>query len=146
MSNRIHRPGETVPTSGQYGDAGYVSAEYGFMARSLNLGLQIGSEHSEISPPIEVPFPLFGTRLDALYCEALWNVLNADSDDARRLAAAIDWLDVAWRNTRSTTFNMRVLMLKSGFEVLLGRGRTARPPAPSTLSTVGRAECTSTCS
>jgi len=81
MSNRIHRPGETVPTSGQYGDAGYVSAEYGFMARSLNLGLQIGSEHSEISPPIEVPFPLFGTRLDALYCEALWNVLNADSDE-----------------------------------------------------------------
>jgi hypothetical protein len=49
-------------------------------------------------------------------------VLNADTDEIRRLLGAIDWLDLAWRNTPSTTYETRILMLKSAFEVLLDRG------------------------
>ncbi len=101
---------------------GYVSARYGAMTQAWVGGLRIGDGHSEIAPPIEVPFPILGRPPDSLYCNALWDVLRQDIDDVRRLAAAIGWLDLAWRNTPSTTHDMRVVMLKSGFEVLLGRG------------------------
>jgi hypothetical protein len=101
---------------------GYVSANYGSLTQVLVGGLQIGQEHSEIAPPTEVPFPMLGRPLDALYCQALWDVLRRDTDEVRRLTSAIDWFDLAWRNTPSTTYTTRILMLKSAFEVLLAAG------------------------
>jgi hypothetical protein len=101
---------------------GYVSANYGSLTQVFVGGLQIGQEHSEIAPPTEVPFPMLGRPLDALYCEALWDVLRRDTDEIRRLTSAIDWFDLAWRNTPSTTYTSRILMLKSAFEVLLAAG------------------------
>lgn len=101
---------------------GYVSARYGAMTQTWIGGLRIGDEHSEIAPPTEIPFPMLGSEPDSFYCEALWDVLRRDSDEIRRLTAAIDWFDLAWRNTPSATHDMRVVMLKSAFEALLGRG------------------------
>jgi hypothetical protein len=101
---------------------GYVSANYGWLTQVLVGGLQIGQEHSEIAPPTEVPFPMLGRLLDALYCDALWDVLRRDTAEVRRLIGAIDWFDLAWRNTPSTTYSMRILLLKSAFEVLLDAG------------------------
>jgi hypothetical protein len=91
---------------------------------TLNAGHQVWTSDNVdiIGHPIEVPFPILGRPPDPLYCNALWDVLRQDTDDVRRLAAAIGWLDLAWRNTPSTTHHMRVVMLKAGFEVLLGRG------------------------
>lgn len=101
---------------------GHVTARYGALTQTLIGGLRIGDEHSEIAPPAEVPFPVMGGAPDALYANALWDVLRPDSDDVRRLTRAIDWFDVAWRNTPSTSDAMRILMLKSAFEVLLDAG------------------------
>jgi hypothetical protein len=38
---------------------------------------------------------------DADYVSVLFETLAANDVRARRLAAAIDWLDLAWRNTTS---------------------------------------------
>jgi hypothetical protein len=101
---------------------GHVAMRYGAMSTVWVGGLRIGDEHSEIAPPIEMPFPMLGRSPDPFYCDALWDVLRRDSDDVRRTLGAIAWLDLAWRNTPSTTFETRILMLKAGFEVLLGCG------------------------
>jgi hypothetical protein len=105
---------------------GYVSARYGAMTQQLVGGLRIGDEQSEIAPPIETPFPMLGRTPDSFYCNALWDVLSRETDETRRLTAAIDWLDIAWRNTPSTTHDVRVMVIKSAFEVLLGRGDQLR--------------------
>ena len=77
---------------------------------------------------------------DSFYSNALWNVLRQDSDEIRRLRAAIVWLDLAWRNSASRTHDTRILILKSAFEVLLGRGERPdrqRPALSSLLHRVG---------
>ena len=110
---------------------GYVAARYGMMTQQLVGGLKVGDEHSEIAPPIEMPFPMMGATPDAFYCGALWDVLTRDTDEVRRLTAAIDWLDLAWRNTPSTTHDVRILILKSAFEALLGHGDQLRHQRPA---------------
>jgi hypothetical protein len=110
---------------------GYVSTRYGAMTQTFVGGLRIGDAHSEIAPPAEVPFPMLGRGPDKLYCEALWDVLKRNTDEIRRLTAAIDWFDLAWRNTPSATHNMRVLMLKSAFEALLDAGDRIEDQRPA---------------
>jgi hypothetical protein len=104
------------------GDEGYVSAEYGSMSRMVTLGLRVGDANSAISPPIEMPFPMLGRDPDHEYLGALFAVLTSATDARRRLLRTIDWFDLAWRNTPSTSGDMRILMLKAGFESLLAVG------------------------
>jgi hypothetical protein len=59
---------------------------------------------------------------DADYVSVLFETLAANDARARRLAAAIDWLDLAWRNTTSIDEGTRILLLKAGFEALLAAG------------------------
>jgi hypothetical protein len=57
--------------------------------------------------------------LDLEYGSALYRLLTEDSASARRLGRAIDWLDVAWRNSDALDLNLRVAALHSGHETLL---------------------------
>jgi hypothetical protein len=102
--------------------AGYVAARYGAMSQNLIAGLNIDDEHSEISPPAELVCPLMGSGADAVVTDALWTVLRQSTPEARRIRRAIDWLDLAWRNTPSVSQEMRIVLLKSGFETLLDVG------------------------
>jgi len=47
-------------------------------------------------------------------------VLTSGALEAGRIGRAIDWLDLAWRNTTSLDDDTRILAIYSGFEVLLG--------------------------
>jgi hypothetical protein len=59
---------------------------------------------------------------DPDYLEAVYHCITRRTPEATRLGRAIDWLDLSWRNTRSVTVEMRIVLLRSGFEVLLGVG------------------------
>jgi hypothetical protein len=115
---------------------GYVAVEYGAMVTNLTGGLRIRLDGEDddapappgerprigIYPPNELTLPLMGPQPDEVYADALYRCLTPRTDAARRLGSAIDWLDLAWRNTPSTSFETRVVLLKSGFEVLLDAG------------------------
>lgn len=73
----------------------------------------------KIHPPANLPEPMFFS-FDAEYASALHHALCQDSDDARRLALAIDWLNITWSNNEDVSARTRALAYRSAFEVLLG--------------------------
>lgn len=101
---------------------GSVWVNYGVMVRAMVGGLQIGSEDVTIAPPPEVHVPFMHPGIDGLYLEALLQVLGGSTDDSRRISRAIEWLNLAWRNTTSIDEDTRLVGLRAGFEVLLGVG------------------------
>lgn len=96
------------------------------MVQTLVGGLQVGTEHSQIRPPPELHVPFMHPPIDELYAGSLWEELSRDTDLGRRLGRAIDWLDIAWRNTASIDEDARIVALRAGFEVLLAAGDETR--------------------
>jgi len=101
---------------------GRLAVEYGAMMRTLVGGIKVKENPGFIGAPVELHLPWLGSQIDGEFADALHSVLVRGTDDARRLATAIEWLDVAWRNTTFITTDVRVMALKSGFEVLLNVG------------------------
>lgn len=120
--------GWSIPTSDnaliylhQLDGSGYVAIEYGRMVATMVGGLKIGQEHSRIHPPSELHTPFLGADPDAVYLEALYAELTAGTPQARRLGRAVEWLDLAWRNTTSIDDDTRITAIYNGFEVLLDK-------------------------
>jgi hypothetical protein len=103
-------------------ESGSVWVNYGAMVGATVGGLQVGSADVTISPPPEVLVPFMHPSADDVYLDALLRVLPSQSDESRRMGRAIDWLDLAWRNTSSIDEDARIVALRAGFEVLLGVG------------------------
>ncbi len=103
----------------QLDGSGRVAVQYGRMVELTVSGLTIGEEHSQIHAPSELHAPFLGPDPDDVYLDALYTVLTARTAEARRLGRAIDWLDLAWRNTTSIDDDTRIGAIYSGFEVLL---------------------------
>lgn len=108
---------------------GWVSTRTGAIITTLHGGLRIGEGDevegmppSQFAPLLELPFPFMAREPDLEYAEALFDILESDDARAQRLAAAIDWLDLACRNTTSISEGTRILLLKAGFEALLAAG------------------------
>jgi hypothetical protein len=59
-------------------------------------------------------------HFDAEYAGALHDALSEDTDEARRLALAIDWLNIAWSNNEDVSARTRALAYRSALEALLG--------------------------
>lgn len=100
----------------------HVAAEYGVMARTLVGGYTIGEKGGEFRQPAELHLPLFGTAFDAEYASVIYRLLRKGDALAIRLGRAIEWLDLTWKNTASIPPDIRVVAIRSGFEVLLGVG------------------------
>jgi len=105
--------------------SGYTAVEYGAMVTTLSGGHNVLHEGSvSITRPAELPAPFMYGFLDGVYCDAVFAVLASGDERSRRLGRAIDWLDLAWRNTPSITPEVRVVLLRTGFEVLFGTDKT----------------------
>jgi hypothetical protein len=101
---------------------GWVAEQYGGMVTILAGGYNVLQEDSiRFSHPRELhsPRPVRALDLDLEYGTALYHLLDDGSAGARRLGRAIDWLDVAWRNSDALDLNLRIAALHSGFETLL---------------------------
>ena len=106
-------------------ESGNTAVEYGAMVTTLSGGHNVLREDSvSITRPAEVPTPLMYGFLDGGYSDAVFAVIATGGDEGRRLGRAIDWLDLAWRNTPSITQAVRVVLLRMGFEVLFGDDNT----------------------
>jgi hypothetical protein len=73
----------------------------------------------KVHPPPDLPEPMFFS-FDAEYAGALHDALSEDTDDARRLALAIDWLNTTWSNNEDVSARTRALAYRSALEALLG--------------------------
>jgi hypothetical protein len=107
--------------------SGYTAVEYGAMVPTLSGGHNALNEDSvpiRIRRPAEVPSPIMYGVIDAQYSDAMFTVLMRGDEPSRRLARAIDWLDLAWRNSPSVTLEVRIVLLRTGFEVLFGSDHT----------------------
>lgn len=100
---------------------GRVSVRYGSMMRTTVGIFQISEMPSSIPYPVELHLPIYN-QLDGDLADALYPLVIQNTDEGRRLSTTLDWLDVAWRNTESVTSAVRIMALKSGFEVLLDVG------------------------
>jgi len=132
IGKKADTQGWHVPTSDnalvylhQLDGSGRVAVQYGRMVELTVAGLTIGEEYSRIHAPSELHAPFLGPDPDEVYLNALHAELTAGTPEARRLARAIDWLDLAWRNTTSIDDDTRIGALYSGFEVLLNNDSAA---------------------
>lgn len=107
--------------------SGAVWVDYGVMVRAIVGGLSIGSHDVTIAAPPEILIPFLHPSIDEVYLNALVQMLASSNEQSRRLGRAIDWLDLAWRNTSSIDEDMRVVAVRAGFEVLFGVGDRTDP-------------------
>jgi hypothetical protein len=107
-------------------ESGYVAAEYGAMVRTLSGGYNVfRDEHKlRVRAPTDLHLPVWPPHLDGELIDAVHRSLTIDSDEARRLGRAIDWLDLAWRNAQALTVDLRIIAVRSGFEILFGTDDT----------------------
>lgn len=145
----------------EIGPDGYTATNYGTLVTSLVGGLNVlyalGAESHDadetdeletripmqIHPPVELPKPMMYRGFDEDYAAALLELLEAGTDAARRLGRSIDWLDLAWRNTDSITHELRIVALRTGFEVLFDSDDTytVRDAVSALLDPPDRAKC-----
>jgi hypothetical protein len=118
--------GEPTPPSmrrrGDIRSTRWVAEQYGGMVTIMAGGYNVFQKDSiRFSYPRELhsPRPVRALDLDLEYGTALYDLLDEGSAGARRLGRAIDWLDVAWRNSDALDLNLRIAVLHSGFETLL---------------------------
>jgi hypothetical protein len=128
MPNTLN-PGLTLSTSDNatlyghpFNEEGRIVFEYGSIIRTQIAGVRVGESPSHVYHPAELHLPLMPIHPDTELAEGLHACLTRPTDEARRLGTAIEWLDIAWRNTTSITQEVRVMALKSGLEVLLNVG------------------------
>lgn len=95
------------------GPDGYIAVRYGAMVQALVRGLQVGTDYSQIRPPSELHVPFMHPPIDDVYAASLLEELSKGIDEARRLGGAIDWLDIAWRNTASIDEDTRIIALRA---------------------------------
>jgi hypothetical protein len=107
-------------------DEGRVTVTRGTMVRIQALGYTIGPE-LVVRAPLELhlpwPRPFDNESLAATY-EVLSNEGLGERLLAHRIGMAIDWLAHAWRNSRSISFESRIVMLKTAFDALTGTDKT----------------------
>jgi hypothetical protein len=118
-----------VVANGISRDGGWTATITGGRIRTLHGGLSVLPDHRlpsspKIAPPGDIHLPPMPPKLDVEYADAAWESIGRGTDDARRLARAIDWLDLAWRNASGLTDDLRVPALRAGFEVLLDSDET----------------------
>jgi hypothetical protein len=105
---------------------GMVADEWGAMAPRLVGGLRLGRPGVRFEGPGEIGIPARSTHFDAEYASAVYAEFGKESDTSRRIARALDWLGIAWRNTTALEPENRVIALRIGFEALLGAGESTR--------------------
>jgi hypothetical protein len=67
--------------------------------------------HAGLLPSMERSF-------DQKYAQAAWDSLSRNSDAARRIGRAIEWLGLAWLNATGVAADLRIPALHAGFETL----------------------------
>lgn len=110
---------------------GRVTKTRGAIVRIKDGGYTIGDE-LKIRAPLELHLPSPHSMDDEILSgtyEVLMNEALGDRSLAHRIGVSIDWLAHAWRNSRSITFENRIVMLKTAFDALSGTGETYRAAA-----------------
>jgi hypothetical protein len=146
IGKKDETPGWSIPTSDnaliylhQLDGSGYVAVEYGRMVTTLVGGLKIGEEHSQIHAPSEIHTPFLGHDPDPEYTAALYPELTAGTAEARRLGRAIEWLDLAWRNTNSIDDDTRIGAIYNASRYSSTRkARTHSPPHSHNCSSLAQ--------
>lgn len=104
--------------------AGSIAVETGHIVRVLRSG-DVESRRGGIPKPAELHEPMAPPEPDGAIADAMFQALTLETEAARRLALAVDWLDVVWRNTEAITQGLRILAMFAGFEALLMDGEKA---------------------
>jgi hypothetical protein len=118
--------GEQIVTAENAAVYGHPLGEEGYVITVGALVRQLQAHYAEPGrrlPRIEPPRELFTPwqyHLDTEYAAALYELIAADGRRGRQLDQAIEWLGLAWANTAVVNEDARLLVLRSGFEALLG--------------------------
>lgn len=79
-----------------------------------------------VEPPLRLPKPTFGFKLDGEYVTAPYETLTRGDKTARQLDRCIQWMVLAWSNAEVVAKDARVLAFRAAVDVLLGGGAKTR--------------------
>jgi hypothetical protein len=102
----------------------YTGYETGTMVVMRHLGARIGEARDVIAPPSDLALPSLGLDFDAVYANALYDVLTNLADDDPDLPAAIRWFEIAWANSAVVDLQTRIMALRAAFDALFGSAYT----------------------
>lgn len=89
-------------------DAGWVADRYGAMVTILVGGMRLGEPGAHFEQPGELVIPALPTRFDGIYATAVYEEIAKGTPVSRRIARALDWLGIAWRNTSALDDSTRI--------------------------------------
>jgi len=118
--------GNTLVYGHPLNNENWVADQYGVMATRLVGGMRLGEADTHFEPPGELIIPALDKPFDDVYASAIYVEIAKGGATARRIAHALDWLGIAWRNTSAIEVGTRIVALRAGFEVLFGVGNSTR--------------------
>jgi hypothetical protein len=101
-------------------DAEWFATERGSIVTTLSGGHRFNRRGDYIAAPLELHQP-FSSSLDADVARSTYELLlGGDTEISAGLLTSITWLAQAWANSPSVGWNVRVVAIRSGIEVLAG--------------------------
>jgi hypothetical protein len=110
--------------SHRFDDDLYTAHETGTMVMMRHFGSRIGQDRDVISYPADLVLPILALDLDAVYANALYDVLTNVADDDPDLPGAIRWFEIAWANSAVVDPPTRIMALRAAFDLLFTSART----------------------
>jgi hypothetical protein len=107
-------------------ETGGYTVEIGALRRVRSMtGVREGEPLPKVTPPRELPEPMFVSFDDELGAAAL-ACLGEENLNARRLDRGLDWFRIAFANSEAITADVRVGAARSALEAMTGAGDSTR--------------------
>jgi hypothetical protein len=102
-------------------EGGWTATRFGSAIPVVDLAVPVDSDADmprlpKIPVPAGLLLPSMERSFDQKYAQAAWDSLSRDSDAARRIGRAIEWLGLAWLNATGVAADLRIPALHAGFE------------------------------
>jgi hypothetical protein len=107
-----------------------ISYEGGWTATSFGSAIPVVDLAVSVDPDADMPrlpkfpapagllLPSMERSFDQGYAQAAWDSLSRNTDAARRIGRAIEWLGLAWLNATGVAADLRIPAIHAGFETL----------------------------
>ncbi len=103
-------------------EMGGYAVEIGTLRRVTKItGAEEGKPLPKVTPPRELPEPMFGS-FDGELAAAALSCLSGEDLAARQLDRALDWYRIAFANSEAITADVRVGAARSALEAMTGAG------------------------
>lgn len=104
-------------------EGGWTATRFGSAIPVVDLGIPVNPDADmprlpKLPTPAGLLLPSMERSFDQKYAQAAWDSLSRNTDAARRIGRAIEWLGLAWLNATGVAADLRIPAVHAGFETL----------------------------